>query len=87
MKLEKDRPFPANINVDYSKALPIEQQLAEAMANAGFFTFMHVDHAFEPAIANAFLDATQALVGGAMTPEEAAQATEDEAVRVRGEVE
>ena len=87
MKLEKDRPFPANVNVDYDQALPIEQKLAEAMANAGDFTFMHVDHAFEPTIANAFLDAAQALVGNAMSPEEAAQATEDEAIQVRGEIE
>lgn len=85
-KLEEDRPFPANVNVDYSNALPIERKLAEMMAASGGFTFMHVDHAFDPAIANTFLDATQALVGLAMTPEEAAQTTEEEAIRVRGEV-
>lgn len=85
-KLTMDRPFPANVKIDASAMSPLEQKLAAAMAEAGYFTFMHVDHAFEPAIANAFLDATQALVGGAMTPEEAAQATEAEAIKVRGEV-
>lgn len=85
-KLEMDRPFPANVKIDTTKMSPLEQKLATAMAEAGDFTFMHVDHAFEPAIANTFLDATQALVGGAMTPEEAAKATEAEAVKVRGEV-
>lgn len=85
-KLVQDRPFPANVNVDLSQLSPEERKLGEAMSNAGFFSFMHVDHAFDPAIANAFLDATQALVGGAMSPEEAAAATEAEAVRVRGAV-
>lgn len=85
-KIVTDRPFAANTNTDLSVLSPLEQRLWKEMRNAGEVTFMHVDHAFTPAIANKFLDATQALVGGAMTPEQAAQMTEEEAVKVRGPV-
>jgi raffinose/stachyose/melibiose transport system substrate-binding protein len=86
MKMKIDKPFPANTQVDLSVLAPLEQRLGETMANSGYFTFMHVDHAFEPAIADTFLDSLQAVLGDAMTPLEAAEATEAEAVLVRGEI-
>jgi raffinose/stachyose/melibiose transport system substrate-binding protein len=79
-------PFPANINVDISGLTPLMARVGKAMAEAGFYTYMHVDHGFDPAIADTFLNSLQAVLGDAMTPEEAAQATESEAVSVRGEV-
>jgi raffinose/stachyose/melibiose transport system substrate-binding protein len=62
----------------------MEQRLAKAIAEAGSFTFMHVDHAISPAISDKFLDGVQGVLAGAMTPEEAMQLTEAEAVQVRG---
>ena len=79
-------PFPANTNVDLSQLSPLMKEVGQAMAEAGFYTYMHVDHAFDPAIADVFLNSLQAVIGGAMTPEEAAAATEAAAVKVRGEV-
>ncbi len=85
-KTYDDRPFPANVNVDLSQLNPIEKKLADTMKNAGYFSFMHVDHAFDPAIANVFLDVTQALLALDTTPEKAAADIEEEATRVRGSV-
>jgi raffinose/stachyose/melibiose transport system substrate-binding protein len=47
---------------------------------------MHVDHATAPAISDKFLDGLQGVLAGAITPEEAMQQTENEAVRVRGKI-
>ena len=57
----------------------MEQRLAKAMADAGSFTFMHVDHATPPAISDKFLDGVQGVLAGAMSPEEAMTLTENEA--------
>jgi raffinose/stachyose/melibiose transport system substrate-binding protein len=79
--------FPSNKNADISGLTPeIRVKLAQDMANAGPFTYMHVDHAVVPPIATAFLDALQAVIGGAMTPEQAAAETEAAAERERGPV-
>jgi raffinose/stachyose/melibiose transport system substrate-binding protein len=79
--------FPSNVNADTSALTPpIRVELAKDMAAAGPFTYMHVDHAIVPPIANEFLDALQAVIGGAMTPEEAAAASEAAAVKERGPV-
>jgi raffinose/stachyose/melibiose transport system substrate-binding protein len=56
------------------------------MSAAGSFTFMHVDHATPPSISDKFLDAMQAVLAGAMSPKDAMQLTEDEAVRTRGKI-
>jgi raffinose/stachyose/melibiose transport system substrate-binding protein len=85
-KVNSQLPYPANINVDLSALLPIAQKVGNTVANASEFTFMHVDHQFDPAIADVFLNQMQAVLDGAVTPEEAAQAVEAEAVKVRGEV-
>jgi raffinose/stachyose/melibiose transport system substrate-binding protein len=85
-KTYDDRPYPANVAVDLSKLNETEIKLAETMKNSGFFSFMHVDHAFDPAIANVFLDVTQALLALDTTPEKAAAEVEKEAQRVRGSV-
>jgi len=85
-KLEIDKPYPSNVSADLSRLTEMEQRLAKTMADAGSFTFMHVDHATPPAISDKFLDGIQAVLSGAMTPEEAMQLTEDEAVKVRGKI-
>jgi ABC-type glycerol-3-phosphate transport system substrate-binding protein len=85
-KLELDKPYPSNVSADLSHLTEMEQRLAKTMADAGSFTFMHVDHAISPAISDKFLDGVQAVLSGAMTPEEAMKLTEDEAVKVRGKI-
>jgi ABC-type glycerol-3-phosphate transport system substrate-binding protein len=85
-KLELDKPFPSNVAADLSRLTPMEQRLGKAMGEAGSFTFMHVDHAVSPAISDKFLDGLQGVLAGAMTPQQAMQLTEQEAVRVRGKV-
>jgi raffinose/stachyose/melibiose transport system substrate-binding protein len=85
-KLEIDKPFPSRIDADLTSLSEMEQRLGAAIANAGEFTFMHVDHAISPAISDKFLDGVQGVLAGALSPEEAMQLTEDEAVKVRGKL-
>ncbi len=85
-KLEIDKPFASNASTDLSQLSPMEQRLGKAMADAGSYTFMHVGHGTPPAISDRFLDALQGVLAGAMSPEEAMEATETEAERVRGKI-
>ena len=64
----------------------MEQRLAQAIADSGSFTFMHVDHAVSPAISDKFLDGVQGALAGAMSAEDAMALTEAEAVRVLGPI-
>jgi raffinose/stachyose/melibiose transport system substrate-binding protein len=64
----------------------MEQRLGKAMSDAGSYTFMHVDHGTPPAISDRFLDGLQGALAGAISPEEAMEATETEAQRVRGKI-
>jgi raffinose/stachyose/melibiose transport system substrate-binding protein len=84
-KLEIDKPYPSNVSADLSHLTDMERRLAKAMANAGSFTFMHVDHATPPAISDKFLDGLQGVLAGAMSPTQAMTLTEDEAKRTNGE--
>lgn len=85
-KLAIDKPFPSSTQGDLSSLSEMEQRLGKEMASAGQFTFMHVDHATPPSISDRFLDSLQGVLAGAITPEDAMQQTEDEAVRTRGEL-
>jgi raffinose/stachyose/melibiose transport system substrate-binding protein len=85
-KLEIDKPFASNASTDLSHLSPMEQRLGKAMTDAGSYTFMHVDHGTPPAISDRFLDGLQGVLAGAISPEEAMQATETEAQRVRGKI-
>ena len=85
-KLVIDKPFPSTTDANLSRLSPMEQRLAKAMADAGSFTFMHVDHATPPAISDKFLDAVQGVLAGALTPEQAMKLTEQEAIRTRGKI-
>jgi raffinose/stachyose/melibiose transport system substrate-binding protein len=85
-KLEIDKPYPSNVSADLTALPEMEQRLAKAMADAGSFTFMHVDHATPPAISDKFLDGVQGVLAGALTPEDAMTLTENEAIRVRGKI-
>jgi len=85
-KLAIDKPFPSSTQGDLSSLSEMEQRLGKEMAGAGQFTFMHVDHATPPSISDRFLDGLQGVLAGAITPEDAMQQTEDEAVRTRGKI-
>jgi ABC-type glycerol-3-phosphate transport system substrate-binding protein len=85
-KLEIDKPFPSNVSANLGRLSEMEQRLGKSMADAGSFTFMHVDHATPPAISDKFLDGLQGALSGAMSPIDAMRLTESEAVRVRGKV-
>jgi raffinose/stachyose/melibiose transport system substrate-binding protein len=85
-KLEIDKPYASNASTDLSHLSPMEQRLGKAMSDAGSYTFMHVDHGTPPAISDRFLDGLQGVLAGALSPEEAMQATETEAQRVRGKI-
>jgi raffinose/stachyose/melibiose transport system substrate-binding protein len=85
-KLEIDKPYASNLSTDLSHLSDMEQRLGKAMADAGSYTFMHVDHGTPPAISDRFLDGLQGVLAGAISPEEAMQATETEAQRVRGKI-
>ena len=82
-KLEIDKPYAPNVSTDLSHLSEMEQRLGKVMADAGSFTFMHVDHATPPAISDKFLDGLQGVLAGALSPDEAMQLTQDEADRVR----
>lgn len=85
-KLEIDKPYASNASSDLSHLPEMEQRLGKAMADAGSYTFMHVDHATPPAISDRYLDSLQGVLAGALSPQEAMQATETEAERVRGKI-
>ena len=85
-KLEIDKPYASNASTDLSHLSEMEQRLGKAMADAGSFTFMHVDHGTPPAISDKFLDGVQGVLAGAMSPEEAMQADGERGQRVRGKI-
>ena len=85
-KLEIDKPYASNASTDLSHLSEMEQRLGKAMADAGSYTFMHVDHGTPPAISDRFLDGLQGVLAGAISPQEAMEATETEAERVRGKI-
>ena len=85
-KLEIDKPYASNASTDLSHLSPMEQRLGKAMSDAGSYTFMHVDHGTPPAISDRFLDGLQGVLAGAIAPDEAMEATETEAQRVRGKI-
>ena len=85
-KLEIDKPYASNASTDLSHLSPMEQRFGKAMSDAGSYTFMHVDHGTPPAISDRFLDGLQGVLAGAISPEEAMEATETEAQRVRGKI-
>ena len=77
-KLEIDKPYRLErLRPICRTCRRMEQRLGKAMCDAGSYTFMHVDHGTPPAISDRFLDAVQGVLAGAMSPEEAMQATED----------
>jgi raffinose/stachyose/melibiose transport system substrate-binding protein len=81
--------FPANTKVDVASVKevpPLAARIYKAMSEAGQYSYMPVDHAIAPAISNEYLDALQAVLGGTMTPQQAAEASEAEAVKTRGPV-
>lgn len=85
-KLVLDKPFPSRKDADLSGLSDMEQRLAQAIADSGSFTFMHVDHATPPAISDKFLDGVQGALAGAMSAQDAMALTEAEAVRTSGPV-
>jgi raffinose/stachyose/melibiose transport system substrate-binding protein len=85
-KLEIDKPYASYAAADLSHLSAMEQRLGKAMADAGSYTFMHVDHGTPPAISDRFLDGLQGVLAGAIAPDEAMGATETEAQRVRGKL-
>jgi raffinose/stachyose/melibiose transport system substrate-binding protein len=79
--------FPSTKGVDLSSmSPPILQSLGQTMAEAGPYTYMHIDHALSQAVATEILDALQAVIGGAMSPEDAAAASEAAASSEMGPV-
>ncbi len=85
-KIASQLPFAANTQVSLSPLIPIDQQAGADMAKVGKFTFMHPDHALDPAIADVFLTQLQGVLSGAVSPQAAAQATEASATQVSGPV-
>jgi raffinose/stachyose/melibiose transport system substrate-binding protein len=80
-------PFPANATIDESSQPPMVQRLGKVIAEDGGFTWMHVDHALGPEIAEPFLEALQGVLANTVTPQQAAEKTEAAAVRAMGAVE
>ncbi len=85
-KINSQLPYAANTRVSLASLIPLAQQAGGTMAKAGQFTFMHVDHAFDPAIADTFLTQLQGVLSGAISGQTAAEATETTATQVRGAV-
>jgi raffinose/stachyose/melibiose transport system substrate-binding protein len=75
-------PFPANKSVSLSSQPAMVQRLGAAIAKSnGGFTWMHIDHALPPGIATPFLQGLQGVLSGTVTPQAAAEKTEQAAVR------
>jgi raffinose/stachyose/melibiose transport system substrate-binding protein len=79
-------PFPANSGIDESNLPAPVQRLGKVISQYGGFTWMHVDHAVGPGIAEPFLEALQGVLAGTVTPAAAAATTEQAAVRTVGPV-
>ena len=79
-------PFPANSSVDESSLPPTVQRLGKVIAQYGGYTWMHVDHALGPEIAEPYLQSLQGVLAGTVSPEQAATTTEQAAVRTLGPV-
>lgn len=77
-------PFPANKSVSLSSAPPTVQRLGQKIAQYNGYTWMHIDHALAPGIATPFLEALQGVLSGTVTPQAAAEKTEQAAVRTTG---
>lgn len=75
-----------NKEADYSILSPLVQEQLKIAEKVSTVSFMPVDHQFDPSISSEFLDALQTVLGGGMTPQEAAEAVEKAAVEFRGEV-
>jgi raffinose/stachyose/melibiose transport system substrate-binding protein len=73
------RLFPANINVDMTtlKLPDVMLKFAKFANSQTGDTFMHVDLAFTAKIANEFLDTTQGVINGTVTPAQAAKRVQD----------
>ncbi len=84
--LTKLGPFPANVSVDESGLPPMVQRLGSLISNYGGFTWMHVDHALGPGVAQPYLEALQGVLAGTVTPEQAADTTEKAAETTQGPV-
>jgi raffinose/stachyose/melibiose transport system substrate-binding protein len=79
-------PFPANSGIDESSLPPMVQRLGKVIAQYGGYTWMHVDHALGPEIAEPYLEALQGVLAGTASPQQAAATTEKAAVRILGPV-
>lgn len=84
-KVDMQLPYAANTRVDLAPLLPIAKQAGGVMGTVTD-SFMHIDLAFNPAIAQTFLTQLQGVLSGDISPEAAAAATEATATRVRGPV-
>lgn len=76
---QSGRLFPSNINVDLKmlKLSDVMLKFANFANSQTGDTFMHVDLAFTAEIANEYLDATQGVINGTVTPVEAAKRVQD----------
>ncbi len=79
-------PFPANTSVDESSLPETVQNLGKLISNYGGYTWMHVDHALDPGVAQPYLEALQGVLAGTVTPEQAAATTEKAAQATQGPV-
>lgn len=76
-------PFPANQTIDESGLPEPVRRLGNLIAHDGGYTWMHIDHALGPEIAEPFLEALQGVLAGTMKPEAAAAKTEQAAATVQ----
>lgn len=81
-----DAPFPVNKSVTVSDLPPMIQRVGDVISGYTGSTWMHVDHALAPNVALPFLNSLSAVISGQMTPEAAAQATEQAAQAAMGPV-
>ena len=79
-------PFPANSSIDETSLPAMVQRLGGLIAHDGGYTWMHIDHALGPEIAEPYLEALQGVLAGTVTPEQAAATTEKAALRAQGAV-
>ena len=85
--MAQNNQFPANKNVDLSVMNnPSLVKLGKVMAATGNATYVHPDIAFNDAVSSEFLNDLAAVMAGAMTPAQAAAASEANAVTEAGPV-
>jgi raffinose/stachyose/melibiose transport system substrate-binding protein len=74
-------PYASNASVGEQSYPPMVQRLGKVVSQSDGYTFMHIDHALPPAVAQPYLEELQGVLNGKVSGQQAAIAVEAAAAR------